>query len=672
MRFWRTPFLFMTLLMGSQPTATKEQADAPNYRPVGRASLQRCDTCAFFKAGNRCDKYDFKAAASSTCDGWRPDTAALQTARQLKEAGATPTGGWGHGPGGLFSYPGLGGGKKKKEDEEDEETTKPGGASPGPSIKNPKTYEALRARGMSKAQAAAISNAAVMKETRLGSSNTLKASGGAGRDGGVGTAVGFEGSASFSSPYKSGAVEYGVGRPGAPLLERAKHMVGNHDQAAHQRFHRMGDMVDSLMKLPAPSRKAAIEAMSPDMQAEVKAEMDGRMKPAEDDMDLLERAKHLAGQHDQTNDGELFVFKQADGRYRWAAVSSNAYRDRDREIVSQKALENDVTRADIDGDYGPLRFWHIPGSDIGDCDFNAMHGRFLIESGTFKDDAIGAAVAARAKDYQLSIGFRHPHDEPDSDGVFHFIRRFERSLVPAGRAANPFTSLLVKEPNMNDAKVKEFEDLLGPDRVKQILGQTDTAEKQADNMGVAFKEKKGEDLTLDEAGRVLQWAIKAYEEAEAVSQKTDDSDEDDSAPAEGEDRMYKMMGELSTKMDTMCKMLEGTAKKEAVAAPVTDALDALKEADQVQAQRLTTAETRVKELTDQLQAALKEFKSVQAVVGDVSRATAEGYRPTQAAETVANVEAAKEAGEPAPGDSFLSWFAGDGGKNGAFPTVAGN
>jgi hypothetical protein len=35
----------------------------------------------------------------------------------------------------------------------------PGGKSPGPSIKNPRVYEALRRVGMSKARAAKISNA---------------------------------------------------------------------------------------------------------------------------------------------------------------------------------------------------------------------------------------------------------------------------------------------------------------------------------------------------------------------------------------------------------------------------------------------------------------------------------------------------------------------------------
>lgn len=39
----------------------------------------------------------------------------------------------------------------------------PGGKSPGPSVKAPKTYEALRDKGMSKERAAKIANAQAKK-----------------------------------------------------------------------------------------------------------------------------------------------------------------------------------------------------------------------------------------------------------------------------------------------------------------------------------------------------------------------------------------------------------------------------------------------------------------------------------------------------------------------------
>lgn len=44
----------------------------------------------------------------------------------------------------------------------------PGGKKPGPSIKNPDTYEALKREGKTKAQAAAISNAALNKGFKKG------------------------------------------------------------------------------------------------------------------------------------------------------------------------------------------------------------------------------------------------------------------------------------------------------------------------------------------------------------------------------------------------------------------------------------------------------------------------------------------------------------------------
>lgn len=195
----------------------------------------------------------------------------------------------------------------------------------------------------------------------------------------------------------------------------------------------------------------------------------------------------------------LSVFKDARGRYRWILLSSNAYRDRDGEIVSTKALAQDVARADVDRDFGPLRWWHVPGADIGDCDYNVLLGRVLVESGTFRSESIGAAIAKSQATLKASIGFRHPITEPDREGVFHNIRRFERSLVPAGRAANPFTSLIVKEgDDMTDeeklAKLKELEDLAGTGALESVLNAVKSTHVQAD--GVAFKEaSQGGELT---------------------------------------------------------------------------------------------------------------------------------------------------------------------------------
>jgi hypothetical protein len=137
---------------------------------------------------------------------------------------------------------------------------------------------------------------------------------------------------------------------------------------------------------------------------------------------------------------QMTVYKSKDG-YRWVAISSTAYRDRDKEIVSTKALKGALEKAQASGEYGPLRFWHVPGLDIGTTDYQALSddGKYLVESGIVTNDAVAEALMQKGKGWQVSIGFEHPKTEPDGDGVFENIRIFERSITPPGRAANPMT-----------------------------------------------------------------------------------------------------------------------------------------------------------------------------------------------------------------------------------------
>lgn len=190
--------------------------------------------------------------------------------------------------------------------------------------------------------------------------------------------------------------------------------------------------------------------------------------------------------------GTLQIFKEKSGKYRWVTLSSNSFQDYDKEIVSQKALENDVERADRDKVYGPLRWWHVDGLDIGDCDFNMVEGRMLIESGTFKNEKVALAMKEHAPDLQVSIGFYHPADEPDGDGTFHTIRRFERSILPAGTASNKLTKFIVKgDETMATKEEKEtaLRELLGDPQVADaVINTARLTEKSAFEEGLAFKE----------------------------------------------------------------------------------------------------------------------------------------------------------------------------------------
>ncbi len=204
------------------------------------------------------------------------------------------------------------------------------------------------------------------------------------------------------------------------------------------------------------------------------------------------------------------VFKQLDGSYRWIIISSSAFRDRDKEIVTSKALEEDVARCDKSKEYGPLRWFHIggfeypdgidrwdtwkagPGVDLGTCDFNMLHGKMLIESGTFKDALTGEAFVEIADDLEVSLGFSHPVGEPDKNGEYKNIHRFERSLLPSGMASNMLTKVYItkgvvmKTSEKLAALVAILKDK--PDLAQQILSDAETVQKAAEASGLEFKE----------------------------------------------------------------------------------------------------------------------------------------------------------------------------------------
>lgn len=162
---------------------------------------------------------------------------------------------------------------------------------------------------------------------------------------------------------------------------------------------------------------------------------------------LIEHKDYLDKNQDKPIN-QIAVFKEKNGDWRWITFSSSAFRDQDNEIVSTKALYNDVIRADLDGDYGTLRWWHVKGADLGHCDFNMLYGHVLIESGTFLNEGVAIAIKNASDKLGVSIGFYHPVTEPDKEGVFHNIKRFERSLLPKEIASNPLTALVVKKKEL--------------------------------------------------------------------------------------------------------------------------------------------------------------------------------------------------------------------------------
>lgn len=301
---------------------------------------------------------------------------------------------------------------------------------------------------------------------------------------------------------------------------------------------------------------------------------------------------------------EFLITKDAQGKYRYVLITSSAFEDRDGEIVSQKALAQDVERMNETGDYGEGLWWHCDGDlhgnekearpfiPLASCDFVAMHGRLRIDSGEFYDDAVGKAFAEHQDEISSSISFYHPADEP-IDGVYEHIRTKERSFLPKGKESNLLTKLLVwsGRKDMDKERVAKLKELLGDETlVDSLLAQADKREKAAEEAGLTSKEMK--------------------------AKKKPSADDEEDAADQGDDEAAE--GEKPTK-----KEFDAVALKEAMT-PFADAMTAFKELSEKQNARMNTVEDSVKLLSRQ----------VKALLGDQPKGTAKGYRASEAEDSV--------------------------------------
>jgi hypothetical protein len=215
--------------------------------------------------------------------------------------------------------------------------------------------------------------------------------------------------------------------------------------------------------------------------------------------------------------GSFKAYKDHNGQWRWLAISSSGFEDRDGEIVSTKALTDDCARCDATSNYGPLDWWHTP-IELGTCDFNAMHGGLLVESGTFHSplvaERIAQAIATKQFEPGLSLTFEHSEPGPPvlPGRVFGNINKLGRSLLPAYKASNLASAIEVINPaiqgqssnkevakKMLEQKIKQLETILGPDLVRGFLEGSEVSEKALQMAGIAYKAAAALDAPMTNA-----------------------------------------------------------------------------------------------------------------------------------------------------------------------------
>jgi len=244
----------------------------------------------------------------------------------------------------------------------------------------------------------------------------------------------------------------------------------------------------------------------------------------------------------------LFVVKQEDGSYRWVSISSTAYLDREREIVSTKALEQVAAEAPA-GDLGELTFWHVP-IPLGTCDTRVVDGLCLIESGTWADSE-GAVklredVQRRPEFWGVSIEFvadpRQTEVNKAINGtivkrVYNRIGLIGRSILPKSSSANPFTSISTKGGfEMDQKKENLLVEVLGEEIARPLIQQVDEINQKSAEATSVFKEE---------------------DENVASEQTTDASQQEEPVPDENEQilEVIKALGAKMQELDTTVKDL---------------------------------------------------------------------------------------------------------------------
>ncbi len=253
------------------------------------------------------------------------------------------------------------------------------------------------------------------------------------------------------------------------------------------------------------------------------------------------------------------LFEGSDGRTWIMTWTTNAFKDRDNEIFTTKSIEDYVARHEDEDQKGKYQFWHLPGTEFGDILWQGVSGRFLVEAGPFDDTPTGKAFKAffqaHAKGHPViapegwgcSHGF--VYSVPDRrDKVFDWFEKAETSVLPAHKAANPYTDMEVLEMGTLSQRQKDaLKEIGGEELVDQVERRGQQRTKDLEDAGVAYKAGGGF------SGRIR-----------SVAEKMDDGDMKqrlmeiaDEMDVEGPEKEPEETKELAMEVREMSEQIDG-------------------------------------------------------------------------------------------------------------------
>lgn len=305
-----------------------------------------------------------------------------------------------------------------------------------------------------------------------------------------------------------------------------------------------------------------------------------------------------------TTHGSSFkVFKSGD-KYLWTAVWSNNFKDREGEILSQKAHDRYVARLDAGLVPMPeLWFWHTKGTAHGKALWIGRIGHLMRAVGEFDDSPIARKFVEHYRKSKVRYGVSHGFTYPKwakKDNVYEDYNTFEISPLPYEVAANPITGFeeLIEMP-MSDAKREHLVKIVGPDLAEKLVAQDEDNSKALEIAGVGFKdfgdipaaEEAAKDAEQNEVKSTLGQAFLAMIEAQAQTMEDVKALKDESATT---------IKALTDRLDALAQENKDLREKMAMTPRAS------------QAEKTVTNDT---ELKDQIEQKASEYDDVWASVG---------------------------------------------------------
>lgn len=232
---------------------------------------------------------------------------------------------------------------------------------------------------------------------------------------------------------------------------------------------------------------------------------------------VLERVwQRIADVINPKQDSAFTVQKDLNGQWRWMASFTNNFKDRDGEIISEKALDGYLER--VNSGFTPMpELWlgHIEGTKHGQADMVFGVGSFVTAVGSFDDTAEAEKAIEFYKKNAPKVALSHGFTFPSwglKDGIYDVVNVFEISVLPAPLvASNPFTEFEVN--NMKQISPEQQTALslvFGKDKVDTIIESRRQQSEEIKAAGVAFKDfaEVSAETPVDEAATVEVEAVK--------------------------------------------------------------------------------------------------------------------------------------------------------------------